>query len=118
MEDSPYFKNFKINSLCSIFSAEVFAIKKALEYIRSRRLSHSIICTDSKSTLEFFKKRGSGPTCIHGLWISLRVLGIWSRMDVLLDLYEFQVIQGFWEMRERIRWLRNLLIIISQITIL
>lgn len=42
---------FKLNSEASIFSAEAFAIQKALEYVLSSQHTHAIILSDSLSVL-------------------------------------------------------------------
>ncbi|XP_045480951.1 uncharacterized protein LOC123685337 [Harmonia axyridis] len=45
-------RKFKLPIECSIFTAELLAILKALEYIDKQNNTHSVICTDSLSALQ------------------------------------------------------------------
>lgn len=45
-------KKFKLHECCSVFQAELLAIKKACEYIISKKFTNTIILSDSKSGLQ------------------------------------------------------------------
>ena len=43
----------------SVFNAELFAILRAIQFIRSRRVPKAVICSDSKSALQSLQRNGN-----------------------------------------------------------
>ena len=53
---------FKLSEYVSIYSAEAIAIGEAMQYILNHNISHSLICSDSKSVLNATLR--SNPSCL------------------------------------------------------
>ncbi|XP_045466643.1 uncharacterized protein LOC123675338 [Harmonia axyridis] len=60
-------KRFKLPKDCSIFTAELFAIKKALECIAELGTSHPIIITDSHSSLHAIQRTYKDNTIVNDI---------------------------------------------------
>ena len=66
----------RLPDCCTVFSAEVYAIKRVILHIKSAHVPQATVCTDSKSTLQALQKTEDlthpGVYEIHKLILSLR----------------------------------------------
>ena len=65
----------RLSDCCTVFSAEVYAIYRVMIHIKQKHVQQSVICTDSKSTLQALKRTDEvdhpGIFNIHKLVLSL-----------------------------------------------
>ena len=80
VNDTSY--GFKLPSICSVFTAELFAILKALEHIELQSMRNFLICSDSLSALQ----------AISEIYPSSHLVQMIQSRLALLSNLDFQVI--------------------------
>ena len=65
----------KLPNNTSIFTAEVFAIRSALLYIKNNNLKNVLMCTDSKSSIQSLKR---SPEKVSESWYIINLIVIYD----------------------------------------